>query len=117
MKYEHLFSKGKIGSLEVKNKVVMPAIGIGLSRGTFVTDETIAYYEERAKGGVGLIIIEATRTNDDTGAANPNQTSLTTDEHIAGLTRLTGAVHRHGAKIFAQLYHPGNQRSFNQARY
>jgi 2,4-dienoyl-CoA reductase-like NADH-dependent reductase (Old Yellow Enzyme family)/thioredoxin reductase len=110
MQYNHLFSKGKIGTLELKNRIVMPAIGVGLANAdTTMSDEMIAFYEERAKGGTGLIITEVTRVNDEHGAAQPRQISVARDELIPGLTGLTDAIHKHGAKIFVQLYHPGNQ--------
>ena len=65
MKYNLLFSPMKIGNVEIKNRVVMAPMlmGFGQFNGN-ATDKMIDYYEERAKGGTGLIITEITRVND-----------------------------------------------------
>ena len=73
------------------------------------TDKMIEYYEERAKGGTGLIILEITRVNDKTGAAAFAQPSVSTDDNIAAFSRLAERIHAHGAKFFVQLHHPGRQ--------
>ena len=62
MKYEKLFEKGKIGKLTIKNRIVMPPMGTGFAAASGEASEEITrYYEERAKGGVGLIITEVCR--------------------------------------------------------
>ena len=69
MKYEKMFQKGRIGKLELKNRIVMPAMGVSLATSTGeASDEIIRYYEERAKGGCGLIITEITRIDDIYGS-------------------------------------------------
>lgn len=77
--------------------------------GCFVGDKMIAYYEARAKGGAGLIFTEITRVNDEHGVGETDQLSVTKDEFIPGIKRLTDAVHSHGSKLFIQLHHPGRQ--------
>ncbi len=110
MKYERLFSKGQIGNLQLKNRIVMPAMGTGFASSTGeASDEIIRYYEERAKGGCGLIITEITRIDDETGVGMSNQLSVTGGKHIPRLVRLADAVHRHDTKIFVQLHHPGRE--------
>lgn len=108
--YERLFSKGKIGSVTLKNRLVMSPMGIGLANldGT-PSEDMIAYYEARAIGGAGLIIPEITRVNDVHGAGLMRQLSVTQDRHIEPLSRLAQAVHKHGAKMFIQLHHPGRE--------
>ncbi len=61
MKFEKLLSSGRIGSMELKNRFVVPPMGtnFGTYEG-FVTDQMIEYYRARALGGFGLIIIEVT---------------------------------------------------------
>ena len=56
MKYEKLLQLGKIGNLELKNRFIMGAMGVGFAKlNGHPTDRTVAYYEERAKGGYGLM--------------------------------------------------------------
>lgn len=110
MKYENLFQRGKIGNLTLKNRIVMPAMGTSLATSTGeASDEIIKYYEERAKGGCGLIITEITRIDNETGVGMPNQLSAMEGKHVPKLERLARAVHKHDSKIFLQLHHPGRQ--------
>ncbi len=107
---QKLFSSGKIGNLEIRNRVVMPAMETGLNSITGeVTDRIVRYYEERAAGGCGLIITEITRVANGAGTGHPVQLNATEAGMIPGLERLANAVHRHGAKIFCQLHHPGRE--------
>lgn len=110
MPYVKLFEKGKIGNLFLKNRVVMPGMGTGFaSAGGEASDEIIRYFEERAKGGVGLIITGVTRVDEETGVAMKCQLRATDGKYIQRLERLTDAVHRHDTKIFLQLQHPGRE--------
>ena len=110
MKYEKLFSEGKIGNVILKNRLVMSAMGSGLAElDGSPTNEMIAFYETRAAGGAGLIIPEITRISDENGAGLMRQLSVTKDRHIEPLSRLAEAVHKHDSKIFIQLHHPGRE--------
>lgn len=110
MKYEMLSSPMKIGNCEIKNRVVMSPmmLGFGQFDGT-PTERMMNYYEERAKGGTGLIITEITRVDDKTGAAAFNQLAVSHDYHIEPLAEMAKRIQRHGAKFFVQLHHPGRQ--------
>lgn len=110
MNYETLFSPMNIGAVTVKNRIVMSpmVMGTGQPNGT-PGEQMMRYYEERAKGGTGLIITEATRVDDVTGALHPLQLAMSRDIHIATFREMVERVHRHGAKIFCQLHHPGRQ--------
>ena len=108
--YEKLLSEGKIGNVTLKNRVIMTAMGVDCaevdgSAGQRVSD----YYEERAKGGVGLIITEVTRVNNYHGLALGGQLSMASDDMIEPFSKLVDKVHSHGTKIFVQLHHPGRQ--------
>lgn len=105
-----LFSPMKIGSCEIKNRIVMAPMlmGFGNLDGT-PTEKMMDYYEARAKGGTGLIITEITRINDLTGAGAFAQLSASSDAQIEPMAELAKRIHRHGAKIFVQLHHPGRQ--------
>lgn len=110
MKYKRLFSKGTIGNLELKNRIVMPAIGTALASSTGeASQEIIAYYEERAKGGCGLIITEITRIDEEYGVGCANQLTLTKPQHVPQLERLVRTVHKYDTKLFVQLHHPGRE--------
>ena len=110
MSYPRLFEPGRIGNLEIRNRIVMPAMGCSLAE---ISGEPgarmINYYTERARGGVGLIITEITRVDDVTGVGTPNQLSVTNTHVISQLHRLVEAVHAYDTKLFVQLHHPGNQ--------
>lgn len=105
-----LFSPMKIGSCEIKNRIVMAPMLMGFGRfdGT-PTEKMLNYYEERAKGGTGLIITEITRVDDKTGAGAFAQLSVSSDANISPLSELADRIHKHGAKLFVQLHHPGRQ--------
>lgn len=110
MKYEKLFAAGRIGRLEFRNRIVMPAMGTSLAAASGeVSDEMIAYYEERAAGGCGLIITEITRVDNETGVGTPNQLNASDLLYVPRLEKLARAVHRHDSRIFLQLQHPGRQ--------
>ncbi len=112
MNYQHLFSVGKIGSVTLKNRVVMPAMGTGLaSSDGELTEQQIRYYEERAKGGTGLIITEFTTVDFELGRAAANQLRFDDDLFIPGFRRLADAVHTYGARVFVQLHHAGRESS------
>lgn len=108
--YAKLFSEGKIGTVTLKNRVVMSpmVLGTGGLDGT-PGEQMMQYYEERAKGGVGLIITEATRVDEKHGPLAPRQLAMSRDRHIEPFARMVKRVHRHGTKIFCQLHHPGRQ--------
>ena len=110
MSYAKLFTPGKIGNLELKNRIVMPAMGCSLAESTGEAGaRIIKYYADRARGGAGLIITEITRVDDETGVGTPNQLSVTNTHMVAQLYRLVEAVHAYDTKLFVQLHHPGNQ--------
>ncbi len=110
MEYKMLFSPMRIGSCEIKNRIVMSPMlmGFGQLDGK-PTKRMLDYYEERARGGTGLIITEITRVNDRHGAAAFAQLAASHDYHIEGLREFAERIHRHGAKLFVQLHHPGRQ--------
>ncbi len=110
MSFEIMSSPMKIGTCEIKNRIVLPPMLVGF--GQFdgkPTEKLMNYYEERAKGGCGLIMTEITRVNDQTGSAAFAQLAASHDYHIDPLRELADRIHRHNAKIFIQLHHPGRQ--------
>ena len=101
-----LFQPGKIGKLELKNKLVFAPVTTNMaSVAGEVTDELIEFYAKRAKGGVGLIILEGSRTETEMQKATITGVNLRLDSssYIIGMSHLTDTIHEYGAKIMAQL--------------
>ena len=110
MKYEKLFEPGKIGRVELRNRVVMTAMGTHMGDWNGCTnDGQVRFYEERAKGGCGLIIPEFTSVDGESGHCDMIQLGLYDKRHIKSFELICEAVHCHGAKIFAQLHHGGRE--------
>ncbi len=106
--YRHLLSPGKIAGLELRNRIVLAAMGSNFAKvDGHCSERLIAYYEARAKGGAGLLILETSAACYPNGATMPNTVGFSMDEFLPGLTELTERVHAHGAKIVAQLNHGG----------
>ncbi|MCU0553878.1 MAG: FAD-dependent oxidoreductase [Syntrophales bacterium] len=104
---EHLFSPVKVGSLTLKNRIVMPAMHLGYCNDrSEVTDRLVAFYEERARGGAALLFIGGC-TIDPYASSMKEMIGLSEDRFIPGLAKLTAAAHRHGALMAAQLFHGG----------
>ena len=110
--FPKLFSPVRIGGLEIKNRVAMTAMGVNLAAaGGGVNDDIIAFYEARARGGVGLIVSGLCRVMDGAGASEPCQLAARNLADVQGLARLMDTVHKYGARMFIQLQHPGRQGS------
>lgn len=110
MSYDMLFSPMKIGNVEIKNRIVMAPMCMGFGQYNGCATETMMnYYEERAKGGVGLIFTEITRINDITGASSFGQLGMSHDYQIPALREMADRIHKHNCKIMVELHHPGRQ--------
>lgn len=110
--YSNLQQEGKIASLTLKNRVAMTAMGLFIAApGGGANDDIIAFYEARAKGGVGLIITEVTRVTDGAGISQPCQLAARNAADILPLQKLTDIVHKYDCKVFPQLQHPGREAS------
>jgi 2,4-dienoyl-CoA reductase-like NADH-dependent reductase (Old Yellow Enzyme family) len=109
-KYPRLFSEWQIRHSTVENRIVFaptcPTWVADPYEGVF-TDQAVAYYEERAKGGCGLIIIGGTIIDQSALYSEINFPGLWADEQVVGLAAVCEAVHRHGCKLATQLLHPG----------
>lgn len=104
-----LLSPGRIGRLALRNRLVRAGTGEAMAddRGD-VTPALVDLYGELAAGGAGLIITGHLFVAAD-GRAAPGQLGIDDDARVAGLRRLTGAVHAHGGTVLAQLAHAGGQ--------
>ena len=73
-----------------------------------VSDKSVHHYEARARGGVGIIVVEATCVSKDGRLAN-SQLGIWSDDHIAGLSRIAGVCHQYGAAVLIQIHHAGHK--------
>lgn len=106
--YPHLFSPFTLRGVTLPNRAVMAPMSTELGgRNGEVTPDMIAFYRERALGGMGLIIVEYTCVDPDTGRAHEYQLTLESRRNLDGHRRLVRAVHEAGSKIFMQLQHSG----------
>jgi 2,4-dienoyl-CoA reductase-like NADH-dependent reductase (Old Yellow Enzyme family)/thioredoxin reductase len=107
MQYPRLFQHGKIGRLQIRNRIVMPAMGTNFTGlDGVVSDRNVQYYCERARGGVGLIITEASYI-DQTTKNRPHALGSSEDRFVPGLRHLADAIHAEGAACCIQLNHAG----------
>jgi 2,4-dienoyl-CoA reductase-like NADH-dependent reductase (Old Yellow Enzyme family) len=108
VKLDHLFSPGRIGTLGTRNRIVMAPMGSNLCEpdGT-PSERMLAYYEARARGGAGLVIVEVAAIAWPAGAANPNQLGISHDGFIPYLEKITERIHAHDAAAALQLQHAG----------
>jgi len=116
--YPHLLAPGRIGQMELRNRMAVTAMGVSFAEDDGSVGERImAYHEEQAKGGVGLIITGVAGVAWPVGSVQRNQTAISDDRFIPGLTELCRRVHAHGAKIAAQLHHGGLVAVFSSAAF
>jgi 2,4-dienoyl-CoA reductase-like NADH-dependent reductase (Old Yellow Enzyme family) len=104
--YDAILSAIQLGRVEVPNRVVRASHLTQYTRSGQVTEQFVAYHEARARGGVGLSIMESGTID---RAVSPAPLDASTDRVIDGWSRVADAVHRHGMRVFAQLFHGGNQ--------
>ncbi|MBU0648083.1 NAD(P)/FAD-dependent oxidoreductase [Patescibacteria group bacterium] len=113
MKFPKLFSPGKIGPMTLKNRIVMPPMvrNYATTKGA-VNSRYLAHIESIAKGGVGMMILEATFISPE-GKGFTHELGIDKDNLIGGLKKLADIAHKHKAKIGVQLYHAGRQTHHN----
>ncbi len=100
-----LFQPIQINTLELKNRIYLPAMHLGMANNFEVTDQIVNFYEERAKGGVAMICVGYATVDDLSG--NTTNIGAHTDDFIPGLARLADAIKDNGARSCVQLNHAG----------
>jgi len=105
-----IFGPTNIGQMQLKNRMVMPPMGTNYAEaGGAVSQRMIDYYEARARGGVGLIIVEGSAPSVQCitypQASPSHQASLGDDKFIPGWRKLTDAAHKYDARIAIQIMH------------
>ena len=104
--YPHLLAPLDLGFTTLKNRVLMGSMHTGLEEVANGYERMAAYFGERAKGGVGLIVTGGIGPNTE-GGTHPNTKMLVTEHDIAGHKQITDSVHEHGGKICMQILHTG----------
>lgn len=103
MALTHLLKPININKLEIKNRILRTGHGTYYGKGS-VSDDLIAYHEARARSGVGLTTLEVT-------CVHPSSVNNTlfgwNDDIIPGFAKIAAAMHKHGMKLFTQLWHGG----------
>lgn len=106
--FSPLLQTGRIGALELRNRIILAPMGSNFAEADGHCGERIqAYYEARAKGGAGLLIMGVCAVAFPHGTAEPFQVGVSHDDFIPGLAEIAIRAHRHGAKIAMQLQHAG----------
>lgn len=103
-----IFRPGRIGSMTLRNRMVLPAMGTNLgTEGGYVTDRLKNYHRARAKGGVGLSIVELVCVDPPKGKVSPRQLCIDDDRFIPGLRELARVIRQEDARAAIQLHHTG----------
>jgi 2,4-dienoyl-CoA reductase (NADPH2) len=106
--YGHLLEPGRIGALELRNRMVMAPMGEDLGDlDGMVSDAQIAYLEARARGGLSMVMLGSVAVSFPVGCSNARQTAISDDRHIPGWREAADRVHRHGAALAMQLTQTG----------
>lgn len=110
-----LFTPAKIGKLEVKNRIVQSSMGtFSYDADGVPSHQTIDYFVERAKGGVGLIICHSVRVSPESRIRGlPN---LYEDEQIPIMAKISSAIHAEGAMCALQMNHSGKVKTYKQIK-
>lgn len=114
--FNKLFEPMKIGTLEIKNRFVVPPMHSGSATEEHLfSEQSFDYFAARAKGGFGLVITEFLCVSEE-GLADSTQVGIYDDTFIPNLTELTRRVHENGAHCFAQIHHAGIQSDVNTTK-
>lgn len=111
-KYEKLLAPGKIGPINLRNHLMMAPMGtLNADHDGYITDNSIAFYKDMAKGGIGLIFVECTYTDELLSKGEENCQGITRNDQIVGYRRLATVIHDQGVPCILQLCHIGHQLS------
>ncbi len=110
--FPELFRPGYIGNLWVRNRIVMAPMATHLAYiNGEVSEALIAHYAARARGGVGLVIVEAACIAPLVANEGFGQLYISNPRFVLGLNRLSEAIRANGSRTFIQLFHAGRQTS------
>lgn len=106
--FPNLFSPLDVGNITLRNRIVSTGHGTALAEDGFIGDALVAYHEARARGGAGLIVTEVTMVH-ESGVFLQNALKAYREDHVPGYARAAETLHKHGARFFVQLFHPGRE--------
>ncbi|RBP67866.1 2,4-dienoyl-CoA reductase-like NADH-dependent reductase (Old Yellow Enzyme family) [Brevibacterium sanguinis] len=106
--FPHLFEPITLGSTTIRNRIVSSGHDTVLDDHGTIGDDLVAYHEARARGGCGLIVLQVSGVH-ETARYTSHVLMATDDSSMPGYRAVAEAVHRHGATVFAQLFHPGRE--------
>ncbi len=109
MEFPKLFGACHIGTLGLRNRIIMPPCTTNFAKDGFVTDRMKNFYATIAKGGVGMIVVEDAIVESSLGKHSVNDIHIDDDKYIPGLTQLVNCIKAHGAKAVLQLSHAGRR--------
>jgi 2,4-dienoyl-CoA reductase (NADPH2) len=114
-KYPHIFQPGKIGKMEVKNRIKYASTETNFNYGDgFAADKEVAYMEAQARGGAGIVTTQGAYTDPrGEGQGYVGMMGIWDDKFIPGLKRIADVIHEHDAKAILQLMHCGRVGGIN----
>jgi 2,4-dienoyl-CoA reductase-like NADH-dependent reductase (Old Yellow Enzyme family)/thioredoxin reductase len=111
MRLEHLFSPFELRGLSLKNRIVMPPMGVFLVEADgSVTQRTLEYYRQRARGGAGMVMVEASAVAPE-GIVSFHQMRIFEESFVPGLASIARVIKEEGARAAIQIHHAGRQTS------
>lgn len=111
----HILSPIDVGPITLKNRIISSAHLTHFAKDHLPSDQHVYYYREKARGGIGLIIMEASAVH-PTSAQFPTVVFAFDERVIPWYQRIAKAVHDEGAPVLAQLWHCGHHASWNTTR-
>jgi 2,4-dienoyl-CoA reductase (NADPH2) len=105
MLQDPLFNPVSINKMQVDNRIYLPAMHLGMADNFQVTEQILAFYRQRAKGGAGMICVGYATVDELSG--NSLNIGAHKDEFVPGLTKLADVIRENGAKSAVQLNHAG----------
>ncbi|MDN6123505.1 MAG: oxidoreductase, partial [Brevibacterium sp.] len=106
--FPHLFEPITLGARTIRNRIVSSGHDTVLDENGMIGEDLVAYHEARAQVGCGLIVLQVSGVHETARYTN-HVLMATDDSSVPGYRAVAEAVHRHGATIFAQLFHPGRE--------
>jgi 2,4-dienoyl-CoA reductase-like NADH-dependent reductase (Old Yellow Enzyme family)/thioredoxin reductase len=108
MHFKYLFSPVEVGNITLKNRIMSTAHQTNHVKNGIPTEEMVAYHEARAKGGVGLIVLEAAAVH-PSGMLTTHTIAGYDEPVVPAYQKIANTVHSYGTKVFSQLFHGGRE--------